>query len=401
MSIIRTPPLRLKQHGSNYAIKETTDMNSISFFSGILGLDKGLEEAGFSTVYALDHDKDCAKVVKENYPNLIFENKDIKDISANEILSTIGKRRDEITLLAGGPPCQPFSKSGLRKGLKDQRGNLFAHYIRILTDIKPKAFIIENVRGILSSNQGKDFQDIIQGFDDTGYHIYWKVLDAANYGVPQFRQRLFLVGFRDRISFEFPKETHKECEFVTLREAFKGLSTIGKYPKYAGKYSDLLSGIPPGLNYSYYCAERGHPNPKFAWRSKFWYFLLKADPDKPSLTIQAQPGNNTGPFHWENRRFGINELKRIQTLPDTMDFDNLSYLTIHRLIGNAVPTKLAYNVGIKIKEALEKNMIISKEEYLKKRNMLNGHKLKSGNGSGKGRLSNDKSEKQILLNALL
>lgn len=373
----------------------------VSIFSGILGIEIGLGRSGFNTRFALDFDKHCKDVVDENrsylgdFPYLCD---DVNKITANDILKESGLEPGEAAILVGGPPCQPFSKSGLRKGVNDDRGLLFKHYLDYLKIIKPKAFILENVRGLFSSGGGKDFKLILEDFENTGYTIYWKILDAANHGVPQFRQRLLIVGFRDRIRYSFPDETNTDLvdiessllndksPYVTVDEAIGDLEGKKVGPKFNGKYSHLLKDIPEGMNYSFYTTERGHPKPLFDWRSKFWYFLLKIDRSKPSLTIQAYPGNNTGPFHWKNRRLSIAELKRLQAFPDFLKI-NKSYMVAHRLIGNAVPPLLAEAIGNSMLEAFEDNRAITKEEYLVV-GSHNGEKngiVKSGRGSGRGR----------------
>lgn len=373
----------------------------ISIFSGILGIEIGLDRLGFETRYALDFDKHCKDVVEENrnyFGEFPYICEDINKIKAEDILRESGLKPGETAILVGGPPCQPFSKSGLRKGVKDQRGLLFKHYLDYLKKIQPKAFILENVRGLYSSGKGQDFKEIINNFEDTGYTIYWKILDAANHGVPQFRQRLFIVGFRDRIKFNFPEEVRSDpsslnmqlfndaTSYVTVGDAINDLVGKEPGPQLKGKYSHLLAEIPEGMNYSYYTAERGHKKPLFAWRSKFWYFLLKTDRSKPSLTIQAYPGNNTGPFHWENRRMSIGEIKRIQSFPDFIKI-NKSYMVAHRLVGNAIPPILGETIGKSIKEALDKNEKITSEEYLRIRTDHDKKHavVKSGRGSGKGK----------------
>lgn len=343
----------------------------VSLCSGILGLELGLWRAGFAIRLAIDTDESAKKTVALNFPELDYLIKDVAKASASFVLDRIGAKKGEIDLLAGGLPCQAFSKSGLRKGLKDSRGQLFKHYIRLLKDLKPKAFIVENVRGILSTRKGQDFKEILDKFYETGYTIYWKVLNAANYGVPQFRQRLFLVGYKEQIKFSFPEITHEDIKkgknglksLITVEDAIGDLRNVRDYPSYRGKYAHLLPEIPEGLNYSYYTKKRGHPNPIFEWRSKFWFFLLKIDRKRPSLTIQAYPGNNTGPFHWENRKLDVSELKRLQTIPDWFEVGG-SYVTKHRHIGNAVPPLLAYKIGVQIDEALTKKDRITQEEYL-------------------------------------
>ncbi|USK30844.1 DNA cytosine methyltransferase [Bacillus sp. CMF21] len=363
-------------------------------------MDIGLERAGFKTNFTLDIDKHCKEIVDANrdklgdFPHII---EDINTFEPKDKLEKVGMEPGQVALFSGGPPCQPFSKSGLRKGIEDERGSLFERYLEYLEVIQPKAFILENVRGLYSSRKGEDFKIILKLFEESGYTIYWTIIDAANYGVPQFRQRLFIVGFKDRIIFKFPEETHFPVEeiqslfekehkqpFTTVYDAIGDLTGNVKYPDYNGKYAHLLSDIPEGMNYSQYTEERGHPNPIFEWRSKFWYFLLKIDRYKPSLTIQAQPGNNTGTFHWENR----DEIKRLQSFPDWLSIDK-SYSIAHRMIGNAVPPLLSELLGKSIIEALESKEEINEEEYyeLREKSDKKAAKVRSGRGSGKGKVN--------------
>ena len=406
----------MEKNNSNKTANRDSALPTISIFSGILGIELGLEKHGFKTRFALDFDKHCKDVVEDNrdkFGDFPYICDDINKISADYVLKVSGLKPGETAILAGGPPCQPFSKSGLRKGSEDARGLLFKHYLDYLNVIKPQAFILENVRGLFSSNKGEDFKMILDHFDDTGYTIYWKILDAANYGVPQFRQRLIIVGFRERIKFKFPTETHgdpaelrgmlfnEKKPFVTVEEAFDKLIENNKGSKLNGKYGHLLLDIPEGMNYSFYTSERNHPKPLFKWRSKFWYFLLKIDRKKPSLTIQAYPGNNTGPFHWENRRLSIEELKRLQTFSDWLRI-NKSYMVAHRLIGNAVPPVLAEAIGKTIKETLDKKEPLTKEEHEEIRidGATKNGVVKSGRGSGKGKVSVKNHYPQAILSSI-
>lgn len=384
------------QNQINRPLNKKGGYKTVSIFSGILGIEIGLDRAGFDTVFALDFDNACKEIIEENNGHLSsfpYVCTDINKLTPEEILQQSGFKPGEIDLLAGGPPCQSFSKSGLRKGVEDEKGMLFKRYLDYLDVMKPKAFLLENVRGLYSSRKGEDFKLIKRRFKDAGYTLYWKILDAANYGIPQFRQRLFLVGFKDRKKYSFPIPSHgdgnglSEKPFVNVEQAFSDLDGDDPELPFTGKYKHLLEDIPEGMNYSFYTEERGHPDPIFKWRSKFWYFLLKIDRTKPSLTIQAYPGNNTGPFHWENRRLSVGELKRLQTFPDWFKI-NKSYRIAHRVLGNAVPPLLAEVIGNSIAEALSSNEKISESEYEKiLENMnSNGHKVKSGRGSGKGRM---------------
>lgn len=386
---------KIELHPNKIRITEG-NKTCVSLFSGVLGLEIGLHKAGFATKLAIDIDKSAKETVGHNFPELDYVVKNVSDVTPSFILERTGLKNGELSLLSGGLPCQPFSKSGLRKGLTDKRGVLFKHYIELLDGLEPHAFVIENVRGLLSSNGGKDFRKILAEFRKTGYVLYCACMDAANYGVPQFRQRLFLVGFKKRIAFLFPEKTHGDGErpssklsgFFSAQYAFKGLGDIRDFPPYVGKYAHLLQEIPEGLNYSYYTKERGHPNPLFEWRSKFWYFLMKMDRNRPSLTLQAYPGNNTGPFHWENRKLGLSELKRLQTFPYWFEF-KCSYLTNHRHIGNAVPPLLAYKIGFQISRSLDEENIISEErykEYVEENSGFSRCRVDSGRRSGKGRL---------------
>jgi DNA (cytosine-5)-methyltransferase 1 len=371
---------------------------SVSLFSGLHGIDIGFERAGFRTAVALDLDKDAAAVKAANQRALgefPFLCEDITKLSPTDVMRQASLAVGEAAVVIGGPPCQPFSKSGDRTGTLDSRGMLFARYLEYLREIQPEAFLLENVRGLFSARAGADFRLIVRHFQDAGYTIYWRIVDAANYGVPQFRQRLFLVGFREQLHFEFPHETHRaqaelasvlfsdEAPFVTTSEAVADLQDTVLAPPYNGKFAHLLPEIPQGLNYSYYTAERGHPSPVFRWRSKYWYFLLKAHPNRPSLTIQAHPGNNTGPFHWDSRRFAITELRRLQSFPDWLTIDR-PYFVAHRLIGNAVPPLLAEPFALSIREALAARMRLTDYEYRALRQRESG-KVRSGSGAGKGK----------------
>jgi DNA (cytosine-5)-methyltransferase 1 len=374
---------------------------AVGLFAGILGLDIGLARAGFCIRAALDFDSDAQNVVAANVNNVgdfpyLCEN--ITNFPPHQLLEAAGRNEGDLALLAGGPPCQPYSKSGLRRGAEDSRGLLFQRYLTYLEAMKPQAFVLENVRGLFSSRGGKDFQTVLNEFRRTGYTVYWRIMDAAAYGVPQFRQRLFIVGFRNRLRFEWPVVTHGDPDvlssdlfnerqpFVTVGDAIADLEHDTSAPAYSGRFAALLKDIPEGLNYSHYCAERAHPSPLFEWRSKFWYFLLKIDRRRPSLTIQAHPGNNTGPFHWANRRLSIAELLRLQSFPDWTTV-HAHYFTAHRLIGNAVPPLLAEAVGRSIRTALEDNEIISHREYERSREAEHRRSgfVQSGRGSGKGK----------------
>ncbi|MBI2439380.1 MAG: DNA cytosine methyltransferase [Candidatus Moranbacteria bacterium] len=342
----------------------------ISLYSGAGGLDVGLEQAGFDVRVALDFDHDSCETLRTNFKHSAVIEGDVTKITSQEILKNGGLKKGEVDLLVGGPPCQPFSKSAFwngSKGLKDPRAVTLHEYIRILKDSKPKAFILENVFGLAYKNNQDAFTLLREGFKQLGYEINWQVINTASYGIPQIRQRLIILGSRiGRI--EFPLPTHHDpaeegekntlfknelpC-YVTAKEAFKGLKEEGgEVPtelKVGGKWGHLLAEIPPGDNYLYYTEKRGHKNPLFGWRSRYWSFLLKLSPNKPSWTIQAQPGPYVGPFHWDNRRLTLGERKRIQTFPDNYIFVGKKG-SVQKQIGNAVPCLLGKVLGEAIKK---------------------------------------------------
>lgn len=338
---------------------------AISLFSGMGGLDLGLKMAGYKMLAHIDNDPYCIETLKKNWKNSLIINQDISKLKGKDVLKKTSFEKGEIDIIAGGPSCQPFSRSneGKRKGTKDARGLMIFEFARIVNEIKPKAFIMENVVGLLSSNKGKDFKKLLGFYKKINYHIFFKVLNAAEYGVPQKRKRLFLIGFRKRIKFEFPNTTHGEGlkPFVVVKEVIgdlddgikhNGEKTIG------GKYGYLINKVPPGMNYIYYTKEKGYKRPLFKDRSKFWTFLLKLNPNDPSTTIQAQPWNSVGPFHWNNRRLTLLEIKRIQGIPDNYFISgergkgNEYGSHAWTQIGNAVPPKLFYVVAKKVRLSL-------------------------------------------------
>jgi DNA (cytosine-5)-methyltransferase 1 len=188
----------------------------------------------------------------------------------------------------------------------------------------------------------------------------WQVLNAADYGVPQLRPRLFIVGaVRGEPLPELPEPTHGgrwerratgggEVPHVTAGEALQGVDAPPeKGETVNGKWGHLLPGIPPGDNYLFYTAKRSHPDPVFEWRSRYWSFLLKLDPERPSPTIQAQPGPNVGPFHWDSRRLRVPELRRLFTFPDEFELQGTRNSKQAQL-GNSVPPLLACRVAEQI-----------------------------------------------------
>jgi DNA (cytosine-5)-methyltransferase 1 len=288
-------------------------------------------------------------------------------VTTRDILRAGGfKGRERPALLVGGPPCVAFSKSGFwldwkRDGV-DPAASLLQAYTRVLAEARPRHFILENVYALTFDNKASRpaFDRLLREIDAAGYQFIWQVFNAADYGIPQARPRLFVVGAaRGEKLPELPPPTHHgewerrrvvggPLRHVTTGEALDGLVSEPEPEEVVrGQWGHLLPDIPPGDNYLYYTAERGHPNPVFGWRSRYWSFLLKLDPNRPSPTIQAQPGPNVGPFHWENRRLRVPELRRLFTFPDSFSFVG-SRASIQSQIGNSVPPRLGQQVAEQI-----------------------------------------------------
>ena len=305
-----------------------------SLFSGCGGLDLGLQRAGFDVVFAEDIDPHCSESHQANFPTTPFHLGSITDLSSELFWEVTRVRRRQIDLLAGGPPCPPYSKS--RFYLKDKPRALgdpvgwesINGYLRALKLIQPRAFVLENVPGLAYTVHADALKLIRDTAHDLGYDVDHRVLNAADYGVPQIRERLFVVG--TKTSFAWPEPTHAEnanpglfnslAPWVTAGDAIADLDTdenvndIGHFA--GGGRHDLLEQIPPGNNYLFFTEKRGHREPIFKWRSRYWSFLLKLSPDLPAWTIQARRSNNMGPFHWRNRILRISEIMRLQTFPD-------------------------------------------------------------------------------------
>ena len=346
---------------------------AISLFSGAGGLDLGVEAAGFHVGAAVELDGDAADTMEKNFTGLERSvlRRNIMEVPTRELLRAAGLRRGaRPDLLVGGPPCTPFSKSGFwldwkRDGL-DPDASLLQAYTRVLAEARPRAFILENVYALTYRNRASApaFERLLREVDAAGYHFRWGVLNAADYGVPQLRPRLFVVGVPRRSPLpELPVATHSgpwerrarvdlAQAHVTTGDALAGLTAPAEREEVIrGQYGHLLPGIPPGDNYLFYTAKRGHPKPLFEWRSRYWSFLLKLSPDRPSPTIQAQPGPNVGPFHWDNRRLRVPELRRLFTFPDEFQFVG-KRSSVQAQIGNAVPPLLAQRVAEQVVAAI-------------------------------------------------
>lgn len=346
----------------------------ISLFTGAGGLDYGLEAAGFQFGAGVEMDADCAQTLQHSRPDWPVVCASIFDVPTAELLRLARTTRGQIDLVAGGPPCQPFSKSGYwargdAKRMSDPRANTLQAFLRVVREALPKVVLLENVVGLQYAGKDEGLQFLLEQFaainktEGTSYAPHVGVLNAADFGVPQLRERVLVVAHRDGHPFELPEPTHgpeagASSLFEQAKEPYRTAwdaladATVAADEDLdvRGKWAALLPSIPEGSNYLHH-TDRGDGLPLFGWRRRYWTFLLKLAKDRPSWTIQAQPGPAVGPFHWSNRRLSVRELCRLQTFPDDVNIVG-GRGSAQKQIGNAVPSLLAEVMGLAIREQL-------------------------------------------------
>lgn len=328
----------------------------VSLFSGGGGLDLGLEAAGFETVFASDIDHHSCitlnqgkkKATELGLPflkNAVIHQADILTLSSSDLMERTGLKPSETDLLAGGPPCQAFSIFGKRQGINDPRGQLPKQYLRLLAELKPKAFIFENVFGLLSIHGGDTFRELCGLLENPADGLNYKLtayrLNAADFGVPQFRDRIFIIGARNGRSvenipllFEGTKFESGLLKYRTVNDAFRKLPPLGTElaNHTSRKHSERIIDRYKALVF-------GERDSKTR--------INKLDPNRPSYTIivGSDKGGGKGHVHpFEPREVSPRESARIQTFPDWWEFSGTSRHPI-RQIGNAVPPLLAAIIG--------------------------------------------------------
>lgn len=354
----------------------------ISLYSGAGGLDLGMEAAGFDLRVAVEMDRDAVKTLRANRDWLVLD-QDIHTVSSQDLLQAGDLVEGDVDILVGGPPCQPFSKAGYwatgdSKRLNDPRARTLDAYLRVLEDTKPQVFLLENVPGFSFSAKNEGFVFLQRQIEEinlrsgTSYSISAAQLSAVRYGVPQTRERVFVVGHREGKSFVFPQKTHALPRKVSMasgavqtelassgglpppRTAWDAIGHLqdedGPELEVQGKWGALLPSIPEGKNYLFH-TDRGGGLPLFGWRRRYWSMLLKLAKALPSWTLTAQPGPAIGPFHWRSRRLSGAEMCALQTFP--ADYRVLgSIRAVQKQIGNAVPSALAELLGLEIRKQL-------------------------------------------------
>jgi DNA (cytosine-5)-methyltransferase 1 len=343
----------------------------ISLYTGAGGLDLGFEAAGIKTAVAVEMDSEAVATLRANRDWPVI-GRDIHTVTSKELLKRASLGVGEADVLIGGPPCQPFSKSaywasGDTLRLDDPRAGTLGAYFRVLRDTLPRTFLLENVPGLAYRKKNEGLESIKLAIENinrdkgTDYDFVVIKLNAADYGVPQIRERVLVIGSREGKRFRLPSPTHgpaSEDELISgLTPYTTAWDAIGDLEdnydpvlQVRGKWAALLPSIPEGQNYLWH-TNRGGGLQLFGWRRRFWSFLLKLSKRLPSWTIQAQPGPAIGPFHWKNRRLSVRELCRIQTFPGDYEIcGNLS--SAQRQLGNAVPSALAEVLAINIRNQL-------------------------------------------------
>jgi DNA (cytosine-5)-methyltransferase 1 len=386
---VSRPPLlsRRRERPRGPADVAGAGLRAVSLFSGAGGLDLGVERAGYRVVFAVENDPTAVATLNRNraryFPDLgEVAQLDVTTLDPHMVMAELGVAPGEIDLLVGGPPCVAFSKSGFhleyKRAGKDPKANLLDDYLRFLEALRPKAYLMENVFGLAYRNQSAPFFNrLCDGIEAAGYSLRHQVLNAADYGVPQNRQRLFIIGSSDGRELAHPAATHwgqherrrppADVEHllphVTAGEALVGVVAEAEPGEEVnGKWGHLLPAIPAGGNYLHYTEELGHPEPLFKWRSRYWTFLLKLDPERPSPTLQGQPGPYVGPFHWDNRRLRLPELKRLHGFPDGYHLEG-TRRDAQLQVGNAVPPLLAEVVSAAIRDQLHPERLGVEDEW--------------------------------------
>ncbi len=313
----------------------------IDLFAGCGGLSLGLKQAGLQGIWANEIDLDASNTYRRNIGDYIYCG-DIRDVDPTDV--------PHPNILVGGFPCQPFSLSGLQNGYKGKDGDLFFHCVRFLKSLNPEAFILENVTGFIRLKKGLFFKEAINVLSDLGYHVQWKIMNASDYGVPQSRERLFIVGNRLNKEFIFPKPSQSK---ISVKDAIEDIrqnmdSFQNNEPmKHTERIKKRFASVLPGETAR--DAMDRDPSLGTAKLTKQCYRRLIAD--KPAPTIVANFVTTT--IHYcEDRNLTAREAARLQSFPDDFIFTGLKTrmswqkgLSQFEQIGNAVPPKIAFELG--------------------------------------------------------
>lgn len=334
-------------------------MNVISLFSGCGGLDLGFERAGFNVPVANEFDPTIFETFKANHPNTHLIEGDVRQVTKEDIAPFLGN--GEVDGIIGGPPCQSWSEAGSLRGIEDARGQLFFDYIRILKEFKPKFFLAENVSGMLANRHSDAVKNIIKMFEEAGYDVSLTLVNAKDYGVAEERKRVFYIGFRNdlKVKFVFPEgSTVDDKKKLTLRDVIWDLQET------AVPSADKNKHNPKAVNSNEYFTGAFSPIFMSRNRVKSWdeqAFTVQASGRQCQLHPQAPKmvkfNKNDCRFvegqEHLYRRMTIREVARVQGFPDDFQFIYTDTNNAYKMIGNAVPVNLAYEIATAIRTVLE------------------------------------------------
>lgn len=359
----------------------------VSLFSGAMGLDLGFIAAGFELVLANDISADSKNTVLENLPDTSFIHQDIADVRSEEIMSFAGIDAGEVDVLVGGPPCQPFSTAGLRKGFNDPRASPLREFIRVIKDIRPKAFVMEEVTGLLSARlkhisikdrnerglqaeeeKGTVFKVIREMLDSTGYRYWFDVVNAADFGSPQQRKRLIIIGMRDKLPGPLVPTHSAESRVTLFGDQLKPWNTFWEatvdlqgtkmtHSNLSEKRANLMDLVVPGGNWRHLPEDIIEQAMGGAYKSgggKMGYYR-RLSWDDPSPTVVTSPSQNSTMFchPYLTRPLSVEEYKRVQGFPDDWTITG-NLAAQYKQIGDAVPVHLSYEIAKRVIALLDK-----------------------------------------------
>lgn len=362
--------------------------NCVELFAGSGGLGTGFINAGFNIISANDIWEPAGKTYVANHPNVKYIVKDIAQLTGDELLEGTGYSKNDVDVIIGGPPCQGFSTLG-KRFIDDPRNKLFKEYVRIVNEIKPKFFVMENVSGILSMEDGKVLKNILKSFNDIGYKLKFKLLNAAEYGVPQQRERTIFIGTRTNIDIKYPEKTHSLTNNKSLKKALTLWDAIGDLPqsdeeeitnytceptneyqkKIRNGATKILNHKPTTHNTKAKNMMKYIPMGKSVWDVKdsipkeyiptsgYGNTYARLNANEPGMTITRNFSciSSSRCIHpYLNRGLTAREAARVQSYPDDYKFLG-SKTDIHIQIGNSVPPLLGEVIGKTIKEMLDED----------------------------------------------
>ncbi|CAN5284624.1 DNA (cytosine-5-)-methyltransferase [soil metagenome] len=341
----------------------------IDLFAGAGGLGIGAVLAGGELRLSVDNDHYSCESLRRNANGSDVLEGDVTALKGKDLRRQAGVSANDHLIVVGGAPCQPFSKAAywvdpgkeaayrrarargeqsdkpaaLTMARPDSRRTLVHEFLRLTLEAEASGFVFENVPSILHPRNKHIFEALRRDAEDAGYYTTTLVATATDYGVPQARQRVFLLASRESQPVAPEKSHGTDVPFVTAGDAISHLNVPELQEEgevVTGRWAEHLAEVPPGWNYKHHTAWGGHPSPTFETETRYWNFLLKLSPDRPSWTLPASPGPWTGPFHWAGRRLRTPEMAALQTFPENYVFAGPRRERV-RQIGNAVPCVMA------------------------------------------------------------